>query len=300
MKYKKAMLLYNGAAGQNDLDKTLGSCIPAIASEVEELFLIATQKPDHAKEICRERGEEMDAVFILGGDGTVHEAVNGIASLDRRPVLGILPNGTCNDFSRTMNIPQDIKKASQALMEGDIIEVDVGKVNDSYFLNFWGIGLITEASSNIDPDQKKRFGKLSYFLSALKTFNEIDPFPFKLTYDGKILEDSAVMILIINGNYIGTNALPFPNIQTNDGLFDIVVVKNSSLALFKEILSLKRAWPDGEIENSELIYMQARSLKVETEKTMKADSDGEVYLETPAEIVNLKQHLKMLSVPLSV
>ncbi|MBM7694211.1 YegS/Rv2252/BmrU family lipid kinase [Peribacillus deserti] len=298
MKYKKAMLLYNGEAGQNDLEKILGACIPVIASEVEELVLIATQKPGHAKEVCKERGEEMDAVFVLGGDGTVHEAVNGIAPLEKRPVLGILPNGTCNDFSRSLNIPQNIKKAAQALMDGDIIHVDAGRVNDSYFLNFWGIGLIAETSNNIDPSQKKMLGKMSYFLSALRTINEVDPFPFKLTYDGKNLEDSAVMILILNGHFIGTNSLPFPNIQNNDGLFDIVVVKNSSLSLFREIISLTRSWPSKEIENSELIYLQASKISVETEKQMDADSDGEIYLQTPAEIVNLKQHLKVISVPL--
>ncbi|WP_409291075.1 diacylglycerol/lipid kinase family protein [Peribacillus sp. SCS-37] len=297
MKFKKVMLIYNGEAGQNDLDKTLGECVPVIAAGTEELLLMATQRPGHAREICQEYGGQMDAVFILGGDGTVHEVINGIAPLPKRPILGILPNGTCNDFSRTLNIPQNIKKAAQALMEGNVIDVDAGRADESYFLNFWGIGLIAEASNNIDPGQKKMLGKVSYLLSALRTIHETPPFPFRITYEGKVIEDTAVMILVLNGKFIGTNALPFPNIQTDDGLFDVVIVKNSNLAMFRELMNLKKTWQAGNAEENELLYFQARNLSIETSAPMEADMDGEVYQQTPAEIVILKQHLSFFYYP---
>ncbi|WP_026692964.1 YegS/Rv2252/BmrU family lipid kinase [Peribacillus kribbensis] len=297
MKFRKALLIYNGEAGQKDLDKTLGACVPVIASQVEELVLLATKKPGHAKEICQERGEAVDAIFILGGDGTVHEVINGLGSLDKRPVIGILPNGTCNDFSRALNIPQDIKKAAQALFEGEIVDVDAARVNDAYFLNFWGTGIITETSSNIEPGEKRILGKISYYLSAIRTISKSEAFSFTLSYEGKQIEGEAVMILVLNGSFIGTRPLPVPHIQINDGLLDVVVIKNSSLSAFRELLSLKRSWTPQNEEDTGIIYFQTRRIKIETAERIDADTDGEVYLQTPADITSLKQHFKMISHP---
>lgn len=297
MKFRKALLIYNGEAGQRDLDKTLGACVPIIASQVEELVLHATQKSGHAKEICQECAEDIDAIFILGGDGTVHEVINGLGGLEKRPVIGILPNGTCNDFSRALNIPQDIKKAAQALLEGEIVDVDAAKVNDSYFLNFWGTGIITETSNNIEPGEKRLLGKISYYLSAIRTLSQSEAFSFTISYEDKRIEDKAVMILVLNGGFIGTRPLPIPHIQINDGLLDVVVIKNSSLSAFRELLSLKRSWHPENEEDAGIIYFQTRSLRIKTEVRMDADTDGEVYLQTPADITSLKQHFKMISHP---
>ena len=84
------------------------------------------------------------------------------------------------------------------------------KSNNDYFSNFWGVGLISDASSNIDEQEKNRFGKIGYLLSAVRTIGESAPFPYKLEYDGDSIEGEAVMILVLNGCFIGTSLLPFP------------------------------------------------------------------------------------------
>ncbi|MCY9389815.1 acylglycerol kinase family protein, partial [Bacillus haynesii] len=73
-----------------------------------------TRKKRDAFEFCREIGEDIGQLFILGGDGTVHECINGISRLQTKPDIGILPGGTCNDFSRALRIPQNIEKAAEA------------------------------------------------------------------------------------------------------------------------------------------------------------------------------------------
>ncbi|WP_225983639.1 MULTISPECIES: diacylglycerol kinase family protein [Bacillaceae] len=293
--FNKVLFIYNGSAGQTETDRALAAVLPVISTETKELKVVQTEEAGETKKICLKLGEEYDLVIILGGDGTVHEAVNGLAALDKRPVLAILPGGTCNDFSRMLNIPQNLKKAAETIMSGQQVPVDVGKVNDDhYFLNFWGIGLITHTSSNIDENQKRLMGKMSYFISALRTVKEAETFHYKMKTDQGEYEDEAVMIMVLNGKFIGSNQIPLPSINMDDGLFDVLVVKESSFGAFLDLFSLNS--PDINLNDAEtrLFHLQTKSLSIETEEVLDADTDGEIYLETPATLEILKHHIHMI------
>ncbi|PLS15879.1 lipid kinase [Bacillus sp. M6-12] len=294
MRWQRGLLIYNDKAGHDNLEKHLSGCLPVLARNINEFLLLKTQKQGDAADFCRQYGEEMDVVFVLGGDGTVHECINGLAGLEKRPLFGILPGGTCNDFSRTLNISQNITQAAEQMVLGEYADVDIGTDGNHYFLNFWGIGLIAETSINIDPDEKKRLGKISYFISMLRTVKEMDPFPFKMVYDGKVLEDEAVMILAANGKFIGTSQIPAPLIEINDGLLDIIIVKNSSLSLFREVFEMKRSVSEITEEEAGILYFQAKSFSIYTHEQMDVDSDGEVYMKTPSEIHVLPKHIQIL------
>ncbi|MDQ0881008.1 diacylglycerol kinase family protein [Peribacillus sp. V2I11] len=110
------MLIYNENAGNGKLERNLEGCLPVIAPHIDEFLILQTKEKGDACRFCLEFGEDMDVVFVLGGDGTVHECINGLSPLRRRPLFGILPGGTCNDFSRTLKIPQNVRQAAEALM----------------------------------------------------------------------------------------------------------------------------------------------------------------------------------------
>ncbi|MGG4490124.1 diacylglycerol/lipid kinase family protein [Metabacillus idriensis] len=293
-KYKKGMLIYNGNAGQKDAEKTLGICVPIISLHVEQLLLLQTSKPLDAQEYCRKHGENMDIVIILGGDGTVHECINGLGGLIHRPVIAILPGGTCNDFSRTLGIPQNLKKAAEALFEGEIRGTDAAETSGGYFLNFWGIGLVAETSENINDTEKALLGKVSYFLSAFRTIKSMKPFHFRLKLDDTWIEEEAIMVLIANGKFIGTNMLPHPDIKIDDGYADIFIIKEANFSLIKEVMTMKENIDWNHID-SQLMHYQARSMHIETKEEMSVDTDGEIYSKTPETITILHNHFQMLS-----
>ncbi|MCP1156399.1 diacylglycerol/lipid kinase family protein [Bacillus infantis] len=289
MEFKKGMLVYNGNAGQKNMEKSLAACVPILSAELDSLVLLPTKREGHARELCREYGSEVDVVFILGGDGTVHECINGLAPLETRPAIGILPGGTCNDFSRTLNIPQNIRDAALSMVAGEMERVDVMQANEDYFLNFWGIGLVAEASENIKATEKNLFGRISYFLSALRTIKEMEPFQASIIIDGKEIEEDAVMILLANGQYIGTNALPFRNLEYNDGLADLFIIKDANLSLMKQALT-----EDSMEANENILHYKGKEILVSTDKRMEADMDGEVYSATPCRISVHEGHLQMI------
>ncbi|MDZ5474198.1 YegS/Rv2252/BmrU family lipid kinase [Bacillus sp. 31A1R] len=289
---QKAMLIYNGNAGQKDINRTIGVCIPILSTKFEEILLLKTNKPKHAIELCTRYGSEMDLVIVVGGDGTVHECINGLAPLSKRPAIGIIPAGTCNDFARTLGYSLDIKEAALQIVEGERVPVDTIQVNKNYFINFWGIGLVTETSSNIKNKEKELLGRVSYFLSAIRTINEVDSFRYTIEYEDGTVNGEGIMILITNGNYIGTNKLPFKNISYDDGSINIFMVKEANMALLKELL-INDASINDQYTN-EIEHLSSQQFKITTEKILKADMDGEVYLETPCEFKVLKHHLIMV------
>lgn len=165
-------------------------------------------------------------------------------------------------------------------------------MNDRYFLNFWGIGLIAETSNQINETEKALLGKISYFTSTLRTVSSAESFPISLTIDGQEIKDEAVMLLVMNGQYIGTNRIPLPDASISDGLLDILICRSTNLSALRELMNMEQ----GSIEQltGELSYVQASRVEIETDTVKKADTDGEVYTHTPAVIQVLPQHIDML------
>lgn len=291
--FEKALLIYNGSAGQADIGEQLATLTRILAPVIGELTLLQTKEKGDAERYCRERAEEVDLLLILGGDGTVHECINGLGALEHPPVVGVLPGGTCNDFSRTLGLPQQLAQAAEAVVEGRQLAVDVGVMNNRFFSNFYGIGLITDTSENINSELKGKIGKLSYFLSALQTVRAAESFSFELETDQGVWTGEAVMILVANGGFIGTNELPRVDNRLTDGLLDIYVIREAGLPLLLELLSQKtsKQWDP---ESSTIDYLQSSRVTIRTEVSKRADTDGEIYMETPAELSLLPKHLKFI------
>lgn len=292
-RYQSGIFLYNGNKDENELGVALGQTLPILSKEVKELKVIQTDSLDDLREVCRSCGPKVEVFFIYGGDGTVHEVINYLAPLEQRPIIGVLPGGTCNDFSRVMDTPQRLEQAARGIIEGEELKVDAGKTENDYFLNFWGIGLVTQTSFNIDENQKNRLGVLSYFISALKTMNQADSFGYKIKVDDEMIEGEAVMILVMNGQFIGTRRLPVPSIDLQDGLFDVLIVKNSNLTLFRELMTMGRPQTDPS-EFQELNHIQGKTLKVDVQYTQEVDMDGEIKGKTPESMQVLPKHFTFL------
>ena len=101
-----------------------------------DLHILHTKKQGDATKYCQEFASKVDLIIVFGGDGTVFECTNGLAPLETRPTLAIIPGGTCNDFSRTLGVPQNIAEAAKLITEEHIKPVDVAKANGQHFLNF--------------------------------------------------------------------------------------------------------------------------------------------------------------------
>lgn len=291
-KFMRSVLLYNGQAGASTQDSVIALAVPALAAASSSLELIQTNSPEEFKEACRELPKDVDALFVAGGDGTIHDAVQALSGVSSPPPLGIIPSGTCNDFARTLAIPMNLASAAEALVDGVIDDIDTANINGNFFLNFAGIGIITDASTNIDPQLKERYGKLSYFMSGLQSMRQSEPFPIHLTIDGVEHEENGVLALVMNGKSIGTHAFPLDTIDPSDGLLDVFIIQTSSLSAIWEWFSLSK--PDVPIEElAHIRHYQGKSINIANDVPMDVDTDGEIYLKTPVDITVQPKKLKM-------
>lgn len=291
--YKNALLIYNGNAGQNEMDKILRNITPILSKEIDDLTLSKTKAAGDAEIIAKEKGEDYELVISLGGDGTLHEVINGIASIKNPPILGVIPSGTCNDFARGLNMPLKLEDAAETIIKGNIENIDIGKVNNRYFTNFVGTGLITNISENINPNTKNIMGRISYYTSTIRSMSEKESFEFTLKTENGKIKDRAGMVVILNGNHVGTSVVPVKNISMSDGLFDVFIVYNAGFSLLMRYLTQKDNFEDN-ITDHEIKHIQAKEITIKTTKEMSLDTDGEVYLRTPVEINVVKKRFKFI------
>ncbi|PFR27512.1 hypothetical protein COK19_10055 [Bacillus cereus] len=293
-KFEKVLLIVNPKAGQGDLHTNLSKIVPPLATAFPDLRILHTQKQGDAATYCQDFANEVDLIVVFGGDGTVFECTNGLAPLQKRPALAIIPGGTCNDFSRTLGVPQNIADAAKLVVQGRTKTVDVAKANEQYFLNFWGIGLVSEVSNNIDADEKAKLGKIGYYLSTIRTVKNAEAFPVKITYDGQVYEDEAVLVMVGNGEYLGAIPSFIPNVKCDDEALDIFVVKSTGIQAFKDYIG-KKLFED--TNDNDIFHVKAKSIHIETDREKEVDTDGESSLHTPCHIKLLPSHFTMIYNP---
>lgn len=280
---KKALLVYNEQAGGSNQESHSNDIQSVLRTHGLSVTLAPTKGKGDAETICKNLDPSYAYMFIFGGDGTVNECINGLAALIHPPAIGILPGGTANDFARTLHIPLDIPEATHALINGRVVNIDVPKANNRYFINFFAVGLIADTSDNINEHTKEQLGKLSYFLSAIKTTLKPQYYNYHLIHHGEVIKGEAVLILVANGDHIGSVSLPQKH-SLSDGYVEVYIVKEAGLPLVEAWFKAgKIEWNEFE-DNSNLRHYQLSELHLETIPEASIDMDGEDAGATPVHI----------------
>ncbi|WP_044340399.1 diacylglycerol/lipid kinase family protein [Rossellomorea aquimaris] len=291
--FSDILLVCNGKAGQGTLEVLLKDAVPPLLDICTNLIIHKTKEKGDAERICKETANQYELVVIMGGDGTIHEAINGLSALEKRPLVGIIPGGTCNDFARSLHIPMNIGQAVRLITERAFEkDIDIVKADDRYFSNFWGTGLVAETSDNIDVGSKSVLGKLSYYISAFQSIQESPILNVKVTTENDVIEEEVVMLLVANGRSIGSNPLP-TCIDMEDGLMDIYIVKKSGFPLLKEFLVIKSTGNISE-QYDDIMHIQAREAHIELGQGEKLDMDGELYEGSRQSLRVLNKHLRFI------
>lgn len=241
--------------------------------------------------IVREHGDDADVVVIGGGDGTINAALAEFVESPR--TLGMLPLGTANNFARTVGIPLDLKGACELIVHGKAAMVDVGKVNDRYFLTTASIGLSVRATHELSRESKRRWGRLAYVGAMVRAVRDFDPFEAELILPGRRLRTRTVQIVVGNGLYYGTKLRVAEDAQIDDNRLDVLSVEATGLwQLLKIFPSLKIG--DHE-KRDDVLTLRTSELRIETSWPRKIDIDGELAASTPATFRVLPGALRVIA-----
>ncbi|QUG42945.1 diacylglycerol kinase [Psychrobacillus sp. INOP01] len=289
---KRARIIYNPTSGRELFKKNLPEVLESLEIAGYETSCHATTAEGDAIEAAKKAVENgFDIIIASGGDGTLNEVVAGVSEFENRPKIGLIPMGTTNDFARAVHIPRDIKKAVEIIVKGDTIPVDVGLVNDRYFINIAGGGRITELTYEVPSKLKTMLGQLAYYLKGIEMLPSINATKVRIEYDGEIFEDEAMMFLVGLTNSVGGFEKLAPNSSINDGLFSLLILKKLNIAEFIRVASL--ALRGEHLTDPHVIYKKAKHIKVTSDDKVLLNLDGEYGGTIPATFQNLYRHIEV-------
>ncbi|NLO89881.1 MAG: YegS/Rv2252/BmrU family lipid kinase [Clostridia bacterium] len=270
---ERALLIYNPAAGKNSAVSRLHDIINYLLEVGFEVIPYPSKKQGDAKIKAAQASKEFKNIIAVGGDGTLHEIVNGLGENMGNINLGIIPAGTSNDFARALGIPTDTAGAVEIIGRKKIKKVDIGKINERYFINVAGGGNLTNISYEVPRKLKTYLGQLAYYAKSLEELPRLRPVKVRLKTPELIIDDEIMLFLAANSRTAGGFELLAPRASFSDGLLDLLVVKNLSLA---EFISLAAICLTGEhIHHPKVIYLQTSRIEVTSREKVSLNTDGE-------------------------
>lgn len=233
----------------------------------------------------------IEKVIVAGGDGTINQILNVLLNKEIYKPLAIFPVGTANDFSKMMQIPEDLDEMIDIALGDKYINCDIGSVNGEYFINVASFGNLVEVGQKVNPQYKTTLGVLAYYIKGIEELPKLKPVTIKMQTESQTYEDEVFFALIMNGKSAGGFRKLAPYSDVQDGLFDVLVFKKCPI--YEIMPLLIKVW-NGEHPKSPYIdYFKASQLEVSANVDLSSDLDGENGPSFPLKIMNLTQKIQV-------
>jgi len=255
-----------------------------------------TEAVGHAEKIITEKISEGYKKFVVvGGDGTLNEAINGIFKQSEVATteicLGLIQMGTGNDWGRYYGFGFDHEEAIRRIIRGETKRQDVGKINyladgiekSTYFINIAGLcfdSVVVKATNRMKERGKRT--KSAYLVSLLKSLIKYKPWELKITINDEVLEGKFLSISIGNGKFSGGGMMQTPEAIINDGFLDVTIYEN--MPKLKIVLNIKKLYNGKILKIKGVRSFRTKSFRIESQQTIFAETDGEIIGSTPYEI----------------
>jgi len=270
---KKNLLIINPNAG-----KGMGY---RMASQVESVFnqrgwpfaTSFTFGVKHAVQIARDAvSKGFETVVAVGGDGTINEVANGIANA-KNVKLGIVSIGTGNDYIKAVGIPSDIEEAVDVIVKGKTRFVDLGKVEDMYFINGLGCGFDAQVSEDLYKIKRLK-GFPAYLYVVCKNLFFFNNPLIEMTFDKQVIKHKSMMISVMIGNCLGGGFHLTPSAQVDDGLFDVLNIGH--FRLLKRFLHLPKVIKGTHLKVKGVECYRTKEITISSDADVKVHIDGEM------------------------
>lgn len=251
-----------------------------------------TERPWHAAEIARRALDQGFRHFVaVGGDGTVHEVLNGLVvdgAIDPEVSLSIVTGGTGCDLVRILGVPRDPVLAARAVVKGRLRRVDIGEIHcqregkphHRYFVNVAGLGFDGEVCDRVNRSSKAIGGTIPYLSNLVISLFAYRNKDVILRFDGQTQTGRYNSVVVCNGQYFGGGMWICPPAAPDDGIFDIVILKDLNNLEF--LASVPRVYKGTHLSHPKVQTFQAREISVESRQRMFIQAEGEVVGEAPA------------------
>lgn len=295
---KYVQLIYNPMAGARVFPTKLDYFLEVFQKRGFEVRIIRTEnEKDFSTCLVKKNLKDCKAIIVAGGDGSVNQIVNAMIDNNIDLPLGVIPAGTANDFANHLEIPSNISEAIELISNMKTRKIDVGKVNNKYFINVCCGGLFTNISQDIDIELKNTLGKLAYYIKGVQQLPKFQGIRFKIETDKKIVDDYFYLFLVLNGSSAGGFNKLAKDAILDDGYMDFIGIRECPLnylpTLFRKIITGEH------LEDKYVYFEQVNNIKIEClegiEDFKQSDIDGEAGPDFPLEIEILEKRLTVIT-----
>lgn len=288
MNLGKTLLIANPAAKSGEGEAAARTAEELLRAQLEDgPDVVRTSAAGHGSQLARQLGSRYQTVVALGGDGVVHEVVNGLMALEaaERPALGVIPVGSGNDYARSLGVSFKVPEAVAQLCRYHPKLTDLGVVNGRYFAETLSFGL--DAAIALGTMERRRgsgkSGTRLYFEEGIHQFmHHLDFYPYELSAvdaSGEMVlrqGGKAVLLAVQVGPTYGAGFEVCPKASLDDGLLDICVA-NGPIGMLRAIKLFISAKNGGHVSHPAIKLKQVSELIVRFEGTPQCQIDGEPF-----------------------
>ncbi|HET9544447.1 MAG TPA: diacylglycerol kinase family protein [Gaiellaceae bacterium] len=274
----------------------------AAAAGLEGEALISTRQGEIAELAERAVADGAAVIVVVGGDGTVYEAVNGLirSGASAEVDVAIVPRGTGTDFVRTFGITGDLDRAFATAREGRVRAVDVGRARyvawdgtpaESNFANFAGAGISGAIARRANATSKAAGGRVSFMWATIAVFAGWKATPVELTVDGERRAGPMFEVLATIGEYAAGGMRVTPGAAPDDGLLDVITIGDVTKIDF--VLTFPKIYRGTHVRHPKIETLRGRTVRIESEEPLPIALDGEQPGTTPLEVDLLPGALRL-------
>lgn len=295
---KSIAFIINPAAGFGKTKKRIKTIIKHIKSVAPDAKIVQTHHPLHAISLTKQLIEEgYLRLVVVGGDGTLNEVVNGYFNQDGSPCnkmvsIAMVPSGSGSDFFRSLHQEHKLHEIIKMAVTREALPTDVGLVHahdahghmvKRYFINVSSVGLSGLVAGFMKTVNRSLGPTMAYFMATLQAIRALKPATIMMTSLGfeKTIEKCS-LLSFANGQYFGSGMKIAPHAKLDDGLFDVVGIKNLGPLFF--IMHGWRIYQGRhlELDNTEVHRLKDCVVKTSNKEPVYVETDGELFAELPA------------------
>ena len=275
------LLIVNPRAGGRTRSDIVARIVAAVGRQGWHLSVRETLARGDATRFAADAAARgVPFVLVAGGDGTLNEAIQGLAGT--KTAVGQIPLGTVNIWSRELGLPHDPVEAATELLSGSVRRIDLGRANGRYFLLMTGLGFDAEAIHAVEGEPKRRFGPAALFLVGALAALRSNGTDLRVRADDQTFETSAALVTIGNTRLWAGAVQITHHATAADGLLDVCFFPGRSL--FRKLRHLALVFIGRHDNDPDVTYMQVRELLIVARPPMPLQIDGEPFGTTPARV----------------
>ena len=292
----KALLLVNGRSRRGR--KLRSRSIKQLHAVGIDLIVESHLSVGGFSECIRAYRDRVDFAIVGGGDGTINATLPGL--VDTQLPLGVLPFGTANDFARTLNIPLSLEAACDTIagawQRQRLHAIDLGAVNDRYFLNVASMGLSVRITQNLTGSIKRRWGVFAYAIAAVQALAMARPFSVQIDLGDRQIRTKALQVAIGNGRHYGGGLTVHREATLDDSLLHLYILEVKQG--WRILPLLPALWQGHYLNSNGIRTFETDRVNIHTKRPYKVNTDGEITVKTPAQFRVFPRILNVLVPPL--